>query len=208
MREGLQKALLNTSDLVRHLLTPLVTQAIGFLSHHLPITDVAQVEFSVDADTAWKKHAEAQGLANCDLNARIRKYHRRAAPTLRATAAKQHSGVCQAVTSAATVLSDVAPVRNGDQTPASDDRCFLLVPASDAGKRYGEQAQAILSDLQLVNVPGQADLMFCREQEELRTEDLERILQACRVAYDELAGVPQSSPHARFDILGWMPLEP
>jgi hypothetical protein len=85
---------------------------------------------------------------------------------------------------------------------------LLLIPASDSGKLYGEQAQQVLPDVHLVNVPGQADLMFCREQNGLSLEDLERILRACRPAYDESATVPQSSPHSRFDVQDWMPLDP
>jgi hypothetical protein len=59
-----------------------------------------------------------------------------------------------------------------------------------------------------VNVPGQADLMFCREQPGLGTEDLERLLASCRDAYRETATNPPSSPHARFDIQDWTPLDP
>jgi hypothetical protein len=88
------------------------------------------------------------------------------------------------------------------------DETFLLIPASEAGKQYGEEAQRVLPGLQLVNVPGQADLMFCREQTEMAVEDLDRILRPCRRAYEEATGAPQSSPHARFDIQDWTPLDP
>ncbi len=47
-REGLHKALLGTTDLVRHLMSPLVSQAVSCLSNYLPITDVAQVELSLE----------------------------------------------------------------------------------------------------------------------------------------------------------------
>jgi hypothetical protein len=50
--------------------------------------------------------------------------------------------------------------------------------------------------------------MFCREQAELSLEDLERIVRSCRAAYEEAIKLPQSSPHARFDIQDWMPLDP
>ena len=102
----------------------------------------------------------------------------------------------------------------GACTPAPGDadrrrtRRFLLIPASDAGKQYGEEAQRVLPGVQLVNVPGQADLMFCREQNDLTVEDLDRILRPCRAAYEDAAGTPQSSPHARFDIQDWTPLDP
>ena len=85
---------------------------------------------------------------------------------------------------------------------------FLLIPASEAGKKYGELALAELPGIHLVNVPGQADLMFCREQASLRLEDLERLIRACRSAYEESAHVPHTSPHARFDVQEWTPLDP
>jgi hypothetical protein len=85
---------------------------------------------------------------------------------------------------------------------------FLLVPASPAGRALGEAVTAALPDVKLVRVPGQSDLMFCREQGGLMAEDLHRVLRACRVAYEGLASAPQTSPHARFDIIDWMPLDP
>jgi serine/threonine protein kinase len=200
-REGLQKALLSTTDLVRHLMTPLITHAVGCLSNHLPITDVAQVEFSAE------NHVAPNELASADLSTRIQKYYRLAAPSLRSMRSKRRSGVHQVVAVGGPAL-DETPTPRLDAAPAERDHGFLLVPASDAGKQYGEQAQGMLSNVQLVNVPGQADLMFCREQEELRLEDLERILHASRQAYEESVHVAQSSPHARFDIQDWMPIDP
>jgi hypothetical protein len=85
---------------------------------------------------------------------------------------------------------------------------FLLIPAGDAGKAFGERAREAVPRLHLVLVPGQADLMFCREQGALSLQDLQRVLGPCRAAYDELAPLPQSSPHARFDIRDWVPLDP
>jgi serine/threonine protein kinase len=85
---------------------------------------------------------------------------------------------------------------------------FLLIPAGEPGKAYGEAAQKVLADLQVVKVPGQADLMFCREQGPLSFDDLERVLKPCRTAYESTVSLPQASAHARFDILDWMPLAP
>jgi len=51
--------------------------------------------------------------------------------------------------------------------------------------------------------------MFCREQQGLGIEDLERVLASCRDAYHETATVPRRPrPHARFDIQDWTPLDP
>ena len=85
---------------------------------------------------------------------------------------------------------------------------FVLLPASEAGKEFGEKAQEVIPELALVRVPGQADLMFCREQAVFGAETLRTVLEPMRAAYDQLATTPQTSPHARFDILDWTPLDP
>jgi hypothetical protein len=90
----------------------------------------------------------------------------------------------------------------------SAQHAFLLVPVSKAGKALAEATQRVLPELQEVKVPGQADLMFCRDQGLLGTHDLQRVFKACRQAYDATANNPQSSPHARFDLTDWLPLDP
>ncbi len=129
------------------------------------------------------------------------------------------------VTDVAQVECAVAATRNGDAeahlrsyhdlaaplVAAKDgaaQHAFLLAPASEAGKEFGDEAQRALPHLELVRVPGQADLMFCREQGYLSAEDVQRIFRACRRAYEETAVVPTTSPHARFDIVDWVPLDP
>jgi hypothetical protein len=152
-------------DLTRCVANPLLDAASTCLSEHLPITDVAQVEFS------------ATSVQKADLPSRIQAYFECAAPL-------------------------VAGKDPGQQ------RAFLLIPTSEAGKEFGEMARSALPSLQIVKVPGQADLMFCREQEALGFDDLQRIFRPCRAAYDELAVFPNTSPHARFDITDWVPLDP
>src|SRR6185437_11593174 len=66
----------------------------------------------------------------------------------------------------------LAPAKGGGDTP------FLLVPASDAGKALGEALQVAVSELKVVRVPGQADLMFCREQGSMSVQDLQRVLKS------------------------------
>src|SRR6266545_140458 len=82
---------------------------------------------------------------------------------------------------------------------------FLLVPGSEAGKALGEAFQKSFPTLKTVRVPGQADLMVCREQGPLMSLDLLRI---CRTTYEATALAPTTSPHARFDITDWVPLDP
>ena len=165
-------------------------------------TSRTQVEFSCEDD-------KAKGRASIGLTARIQKYHALAAPQLLPTPSTHRSGVHHAaVVGGSTALEEDSPVQDRARPPALEGHSFLLIPTREDGKRYGEQARKALPPLQLINVPGQADLMFCREQEELSLEDLGRLLRACRPAYDEVVNVPQSSPHARFDIQDWMPLDP
>jgi serine/threonine protein kinase len=85
---------------------------------------------------------------------------------------------------------------------------YLLVPASEAGKHLGEQAKQVLGTLQILPVHGQADLMFCREQANLSPEEVQRLFRPFGPAYAKLAAVPNTSPHARFDISDWVPLDP
>jgi hypothetical protein len=150
---------------MRSLAGPLLEQAAACLGSHLPVTDVAQVEFARADDDGEDVAAQAQG------------YFASAAP--------------------------LVPSRAG-----AGQHGYLLIPAGDTGKAYGEAVGRVLSGLQVVRVPGQADLMFCREQGPLGFDDLERVLKPCRAAYEETVPLPQASAHARFDILDWVPLAP
>jgi serine/threonine protein kinase len=196
-RGGLLKMCLDTADLVRYFASPLLSQAIASLSEHLPITDVAQVE--------------AEDAAQ--LQDHILTYHAQARPLLTRAKTSTLSGVMPAGrTGNSSGVRGSVVVNTGDRGTRAggsrDQHSFLLVPASEAGKAFAEEARRIIPELHLVNVPGQADLTFCREQAALGVEDLERILHPCRNAYHELALTPQSSPHARFDIHDWTPLDP
>jgi hypothetical protein len=162
---GLQNASTSCGDLTRSLAVPLVDQAASCLSEHLPVMDVAEVEFSL---------AQSQQQ---DLAAQTRECFENACPL-----------VCG--------------------KDSARQQAHLLIPGSEAGKAFGEEAHKTIPELKIVRVAGQADLMFCREQGFLSTEDLQRLIRPCRAAYEELSGVPHSSPHARCDIVDWMPLDP
>jgi hypothetical protein len=84
---------------------------------------------------------------------------------------------------------------------------LVLIPASNAGKKLGEAIARLYPNVKFVRVPGQADLMFLREQNTLSAADLRSLLRASRAAYESLHGAPVSSPHARFDVTDWLPLE-
>lgn len=162
---GLHKICVTNSDLARSLAAPVLAHLATTLGNLLPITDVAQVEFSA-------AKAGSVELASC-----IKLYYDSALPML---TTKKRTG----------------------------QNAFLLVPASKAGNAFADEAKLVVAELELVKVPGQADLMFCREQGGLAAEDLKPMLRPCRQAYEELNVVPNTSPHARFDITDWVPVDP
>src|SRR4051812_31797332 len=73
---------------------------------------------------------------------------------------------------------------------------LLLLPASEAGKALGELVQQSQVKLKTIRVPGQAELLFCREIGWLNMQDIQPLLKTCRSAYEALTVNPQSSPHA------------
>jgi serine/threonine protein kinase len=103
-------------------------------------------------------------------------------------------------------LSRATPMVAGAEAGQQDS--FLLVPASPSGKAFGEAAQKLVKHLHVVRVPGQAHLMFACEQGYLSAEDLQGLIRPCQAAYEEASMVPQASPHTRFDIIDWVPLDP
>ena len=108
---------------------------------------------------------------------------------------------------ARTYLDRAAPLVSTKQDNERQ-QAFLLVPASPAGKALGEAVRNVVPEIKLVRVPGQADLMFCREQGFLGVEELRQLLRSSRKAYDAVVGSPPTSPHSRFDIVDWVPLDP
>ena len=70
------------------------------------------------------------------------------------------------------------------------------------------KVEEIVQDVQLVKVPGQADLMFLREQGGLTAADLHKLLRPCQAAYEANKAAPTVSAHSRFDIVDWLPLDP
>jgi hypothetical protein len=171
---GLQHALVSGSELMRSLGEPLVNQTATVLGELLPITDVAQaIMQSEDAKTGDAGQARKPGSTlpgTFCLDA--------AAPLVRTD-------------------PQVPTTRGRGDKPPAATLDFLLIPASEAGKRYGEEAKRIAPQLHLVMVPGQADLMFCREQSFLNVEDIQRLLAPCRGAYEESAVTPPASPLSR-----------
>jgi hypothetical protein len=210
---GLLKVCLNNNDLIRYFAIPLLNQAITCLSDHLPITDVAQAEFSADEGLADRITGYLAAAAPALTHQEARPDPGPLADRKRPLPAEVGSGVRRTMIASpgewlGRDLDD--PRLPGGKKPAAnaDQTAYLLIPASEAGKTFGEEAKRLAPELHLVNVPGQADLTVCREQTALSLDDLERILHPCRGAYYEMSMAPQSSPHARFDIQDWTPLDP
>jgi hypothetical protein len=183
-RGGLHAACMSGGDITRTLTMPLMDEAITLLGQHLPIMDVAQILASEVGVPS------APPSASCILKGPV--VDELASETL--------------TTQTQVYLERAAPLiaRPGDAGQES----FLLVPASEAGRSLAEAVALVMPNLKLVRVPGQADLMFCREQGWLRIQDLHRLLAQSRKTYETAAGAPQSSPHSRFDIVDWVPLDP
>ena len=97
-----------------------------------------------------------------------------------------------------------APLAGG---PAEEERTFVMVPDTDAGRMYSEEVKKALPSATTVPVRGSdTDLLFCREQGCLRTADLFRVLEPCWEAYQEASNSIEVNPHSRFDVTDWLPL--
>ena len=135
---GLLTLCLDNQNLERHFLLPLLNQAITCLSDHLPITDVAQAEFST-----------GDGLLD-----RIVGYHAAALPLLVVrekealppphTKVGLGSGLHRTSLGGGRSRSEMPPERRvAGGKKAGGQQSFLLIPASEAGKKFGDQARGI-----------------------------------------------------------------
>lgn len=94
----------------------------------------------------------------------------------------------------------------GSATP--DEQIFVLVPDSESGSRFAQEARNVCPKVVPIAVQNAAtDLLFCREHGGLTPEELCELLNECRPAYEHMVGNPAVSPHARFDVVEWLPLD-
>jgi hypothetical protein len=178
-RGGLHGSLMTNGDIGRQLTDPLLEEAISLLGQHLPIMDVAHIL------------GREFGLVQPDGS------HNGAHPTPAGT---------ELSVQIESYLDRAAPLLT--EGTEKSRLSFLLVPASEVGRHLGEAVMKVLPDVKVVRVPGQADLMFCREQSCLSVQELHKVLQQFRGAYQSAAVTPANSPHSRFDIIDWLPLDP
>jgi hypothetical protein len=97
------------------------------------------------------------------------------------------------------------PLLPGDRKFESS---YLILPATEAGVELAEEIRPVMPSVKVLHAAGQtSDITICREQGHLLPRDLQHLFTHCRDAYRELATAPATSPHARFDILEWVPLD-
>ena len=89
----------------------------------------------------------------------------------------------------------------------SNQATYLLHPPGAASESFAAEALRALPELSLVPSVSPTDLTFCREQGFLAHDELRGLLPLCHAAYEELAANPALSPHARFDVPEWLPLD-
>jgi serine/threonine protein kinase len=90
---------------------------------------------------------------------------------------------------------------------SGSEQTFVLVPDSEQGKEYAALVKRTVPTALTVPVSGSAtDLLFCREHDCLRTDELMALLEACQEPYYKSLANPHSAPHARYDVTEWMPL--
>jgi hypothetical protein len=88
-----------------------------------------------------------------------------------------------------------------------DQTTYLIHPNSEASQAMADAAKRVLPQIELISGSNPTDLTFCREQSFLAPEDISPLMGLCRSAYDEVCTTAVASPHSRFDVQEWLPLE-
>ena len=84
---------------------------------------------------------------------------------------------------------------------------FLIIPTSKASSELAEELRPYLPTARILHAQGQtSDIIYCREQRCLSSDDLNDVLSHCRDAYVDMIKRPDNSPHSRFDVMEWLPL--
>lgn len=92
--------------------------------------------------------------------------------------------------------------------PTQEEKTFVLVPSTAPGNTFANAVKQVMPKAVAVSVQGQVtDLLFCREQGILRPADLTKVIEPCWDAYAEASSALDTSPHSRFDVLRWSPLD-
>jgi hypothetical protein len=89
---------------------------------------------------------------------------------------------------------------------ADREKCFLLVPATAGGEHVADAAAQDFPEASVMRASRSNEITFCRELR-LRPADVREAMQYCREPYEERSHRPAPSPHARFDVVEWLPLD-
>ena len=86
------------------------------------------------------------------------------------------------------------------------ERCYLLVPDTPGGQRVAAAAARQFPDESVLAASRSNEVTFCREVR-LRPADVREAIQYCREPYEQRSHRTAPSPHARFDVVEWLPLD-
>ena len=89
---------------------------------------------------------------------------------------------------------------------ADCERCYLLVPDTAAGRKLANVAAHQVPEVLPAAASRSNEVTFCREIR-LRVADVREAMQYCREAYEQRSNRTAPSPHARFDVVEWLPLD-
>lgn len=90
--------------------------------------------------------------------------------------------------------------------PGDREKCYLLVPDTTGGEQVAAVAATDFQGSTVIRASRSNEITFCREIR-LRPADVREAMQYCRESYEERAHRPAPSPHARFDVVEWLPLD-
>lgn len=95
------------------------------------------------------------------------------------------------------------PIGAGD----IDEQVLLTAPPSAAGRQLAECLHTLIPRSLFVAAPGAiTDILFCRENSGLRYEELVALLLAAVPVYQQACSHILTNPHARHDVVEWLPL--
>jgi hypothetical protein len=90
----------------------------------------------------------------------------------------------------------------------SEERVYLIVPKKKDLQTTVLRTKSKMNDVEWISLPeSSSEWLVIRERNCLRIQDLQELLSMCREAYTQLSGHIGTSPHARFDVQEWLPLE-
>src|SRR5262249_28941361 len=87
-----------------------------------------------------------------------------------------------------------------------NEQCYLLVPDTASGERLAAAANRDIPGMTATRAWRSSGARFCRGLR-LGAADARAAMPHCRESYEKRAHSPAPSPHARFDVIEWLPLD-